>query len=446
MHPDPVVGLALPLPIVDVGRSCRDAFYMFWDTLWALVLGFTISGAVQAFVPHRSIERRLGDHRPASVARATAYGISSSSCSYAASAMARSLFVGGADFLASMVFMVASTNLVIELGIVLAVLVGWQFVAAEFVGGVGMIVLLVLLGGLWFRGRTIARARAHGGHADTGHSPDLDSQDPADRAGWRGRARTAVGWADAAGYTMSDLTMLRREMAIGFVVAGFLSALVPSSVWADVFVHGHGVWTVLENVSVGPFVGVVSFVCSVGNVPLAAALWHGGIGFGGVVAFVFSDLIAMPLLLVYRKQYGLGVAARMLAIFWVVMSAAGLVTQYLFESAGWVPSARPGVVAGDTFRWDWTTALDVVALVVVCVLVWLRRNRERFGGAAGEATDPVCGMQVEISHAPSSMLAVGERVFFCSDRCKERFARGSRARTGEDRIPLTSGVRDAAPP
>ncbi len=419
MHAD-LLALSAGGALGDVGRSLREAFYMFWDTLWALVLGFALSGAVQAFVSRSAMQRRLGDHRPASVARASLYGMVSSSCSYAASAMARSLFARGADYLAAMVFMFASTNLVVELGIVLAVLIGWQFVAAEFIGGAIMIVFLVAVGSLWLRGRALAEARAatEAAGADRRHGP---GENTLEQGRWRQRVRSAAGWSDAASYTMSDLTMLRKEMAAGFLVAGFLTVLVPAHLWADVFMRGHGFWTSLENVAVGPFVAVISFVCSVGNVPLAAALWRGGISFGGVVAFIFADLITLPLLLIYRKQYGGRMALRMLAVFWVVMSAAGLATEYLFRVVGWVPSVRPGVVVGDTFRWDYTTVLDIVALAAFAGLYWLYRNQQRFGGGTGYAKDPVCGMQVELTHAPASLVHGGERIYFCSEHCRDRF-------------------------
>jgi uncharacterized protein len=404
----------------DVGRSLREGFYMFWDTLWALVLGFALSGAVQAFVSRRAMQRRLGDHRPAAVTRASLYGMASSSCSYAASAMARSLFVRGADFLASMVFMFASTNLVIELGIVLLVLLGWQFLAAEFIGGVIMIVLLVGFGGLWLRGRALARAKARV-EASSDPVHQHASEDALEAEGWRRRSTSSAGWSDAAGYTMSDLTMLRKELVIGFVIAGFLTTLVPAWLWSDVFIHGHGFWTSLENAIVGPFVALISFVCSIGNVPLAAALWKGGITFGGVVAFIFADLIAAPLVLIYRKQYGGAMALRMLIVFWAVMSAAGLVTEYLFEGLGWIPIAKSGPVVGDTLRWNYTTALNILALFAFAGLYWLYRNRERFGGRAGYARDPVCGMQVEIAHAPASTTNEGQRIYFCSEHCRHRF-------------------------
>ena len=306
MHADLVATLTVGGFFADVGRSLREGFYMFWDTLWALVLGFTLSGAVQALVSRDEMRRRLGDHRPAAVTRASLYGMASSSCSYAASAMARSLFARGADFVAAMVFMFASTNLVVELGIVLVVLIGWQFVAAEFVGGTIMIILLAALGSLWLRGRALDDARQHVEAADgeDGHHHGGEGDSRLQPQPWRQRLRSPAGWADAASYTISDLTMLRREMVIGFTVAGFLATLVPLHVWNDVFFHGHGIWTTLENAIVGPFVAIISFVCSIGNVPLAAALWKGGISFGGVIAFIFADLITLPLLLIYRKQYG----------------------------------------------------------------------------------------------------------------------------------------------
>jgi uncharacterized membrane protein YraQ (UPF0718 family) len=419
---DLLASITLSSVLTDIGHSLREAFYMFWATLWALVLGFAISGAVQAFVSRQAMRRQLGDHRAGSVARASLYGMVSSSCSYAASAMARSVFVRGADFLASMVFMFASTNLVIELGIVLLVLIGWQFLAAEFIGGTIMIVLLVLAGSLWFRGRALAQAKEVAIEVHDGHEHSAASEEALEREGWRHRIRSLSGWSDAASYTMSDATMLRREMVIGFVVAGFLTVVVPAHVWADIFVQGHGFWTSLQNAVVGPFVAIISFVCSIGNVPLAAALWHGGVSFGGVVAFIFADLITLPLLLIYRKHYGRAMALRMLGVFWLVMSSAGLATEYLFKWLGWLPTPGTGQVVGDTLTWNYTTILNIVALIAFGVLYWLYRNKDRFGGGAGYAKDPVCGMQIETHHAPAWADHHGSRIYFCSERCRDRFA------------------------
>ncbi len=400
--------------LIDLGHGFREGFFMFWETLWALVLGFGLSGAVQAFVSRADMDRALGRSGPREIARASLLGAASSSCSYAASAMAKTLFQRGADFVSSLVFMFASTNLVIELGIVLWVLIGWQFALAEFVGGGIMIVLLVLGAKLVLRREEIAAARA-------GLGPSGATSPPGDRTG----PTTLAGWADAASYTLADAKMLRKEMAFGYLVAGFLAVLVPVHVWRDVFVSGHGFWTSLENVVVGPFIAIISFVCSVGNVPLAAALWHGGIGFGGVVSFVFADLITLPLLLVYRRYYGGRLTLKLLALFWATMSLAGLVTQFLFRAAGIIPTKRPAEVAPTSFAWNYTTYLNIVFLAVLAGLWWLARNRERLGGGTGYAIDPVCGMQVQIANAPATLELDGRTYYFCCDHCKHKFASAS---------------------
>ena len=413
----------------DIGASLREGFFMFWVTLWPLVLGFGLSGAVQAFVPRHAMERALGDRRPATLARASAFGMVSSSCSYAATAMAKSLFYKGADFVAAMVFMFASTNLVIELGFVMIVLLGWQFAGAEFVGGLIMIALLALTGTLVIRRATAASDR----RGLTSSAPiDRLDQNPGSRTGdtgaevvepepWQTKARSKAGWADAATYTMADLKMLRRELAAGYLIAGFLTVLVPGRAWIDLFVHGHGFWTSLENVIVGPFVAIVSCVCSVGNVPLAATLWKGGISFGGVISFIFADLITLPLLLVYRKYYGSRLALRLLAWFWVVMAAAGLIVGELAQATGLTPTRRSTPIAAAHFEWNYTTWLNIGFLAIFALLYWLRRNQERFGGGQGYAIDPICGMQVRTSQSPSTARHRDRDYYFCSDHCRDRF-------------------------
>jgi uncharacterized protein len=431
--------------LIDIAHALREGFFMFWETLWPLILGFGLSGAVQAFASRTAMRRSLGSHRPAAVARASGYGMVSSSCSYAASAMSRSLIAKGADFVSAMVFMFASTNLVIELGIVLIVLMGWQFAVSEFAGGIIMIVLLAAVGGLWFRGRSLAAARERASQqADPGHGhvhgPDTGQDDDSgldehgghgasdsDRAPLRRRLRSKAGWAESASYTMADLRMLRRELFIGYVVAGLLAVLVPVSAWHALFLTGHGWWTSVENALVGPFVAIISFVCSIGNVPLAAALWKGGISFGGVIAFLFADLITFPLLLIYRRFYGTRMMLRMLAVFWAVMSAAGLITEVIFRAAGIVPAVRPTVIAPAHFAWNYTTYLNIVFLAVFGILYWLYRNRDRLSADAGSAEDPVCGMRVERANAPATAEHDGQRVYFCSERCAERYAAAERS-------------------
>jgi uncharacterized membrane protein YraQ (UPF0718 family)/YHS domain-containing protein len=313
-----------------------------------------------------------------------------------------------------MVFMFASTNLVVELGIVLWVLLGWEFALAELVGGVIMIVLFTLVARLVLRQEETDRARERlGGEGET----DAAVQ----RGPWRERLTSPAGWSDAASYAFADVKMVRKEIAAGYLIAGFLAVLVPVSIWNAVFASGHGFWTSLENVIVGPFIAMISFVCSVGNVPLAAALWHGGISFGGVVSFIFADLIALPLLFIYRRYYGGRLTLKLLAIFWGVMSAAGLAVEYLFRAAGIEATTRPAVVVPTGFHWNYTTDLNLVFLVVLGGLWWLARNQRRLGGGAGTATDPVCGMQVEVASAPAHADRDGQAYWFCSDRCRERF-------------------------
>ena len=401
-----------------------EAFFMFWQTLWALVLGFVLSGAVQAFVSRGEMQRVLGDHRPHTIARSSFLGMISSSCSYASTALAKSLFARGADFTASLVFMIASTNLVVELGIVLWLLIGWQFALAEFVGGVIMITLLALVVPRVIPAAWTDRARerlnadppgdSHGGHQHGHAEPtSVDPHEPLLR-----RLRSRRGWGDAAGYTVSDLTMLRKELTIGFVVAGFLAALVPTAFWRSIFLTGHG-WSSLENVVLGPFLALISFVCSVGNVPLAAALWQGGISFGGVVAFVFADLITLPLLVIYRKYFGVAITVRILAIFWATMSLAGLVVEYLFRFVGIGEPSRPRMIVHTSFAWNYTTVLNILALAGFAVVYWLYRRRDSNGSRF--AKDPVCGMQVETAQAPARRRHDGHDVYFCSDHCAHRF-------------------------
>jgi uncharacterized membrane protein YraQ (UPF0718 family)/YHS domain-containing protein len=410
-----------------IGDSLSEAFSMFWETLWALVLGFGLSGAVQAFVSRGQMQRVLGGHRPGTVGRAGFFGMVSSSCSYAAAALAKSLFARGADFTSAMVFMVASTNLVVELGIVLWLLLGWQFAVAEFVGGAVMIVLLAVvlprvIPTSWTQD---ARARLNTGtaepdaHAHHGHpAEDLNG---AGRQPLAERIRSLAGWSDAAGYTISDLTMLRKELLIGFLTAGFATVLVPPWVWQSLFLTGHGVASSVANVALGPLLAILVFVCSIGNVPLAAALWVGGISFGGVISFVFADLITLPLLLIYRRYYGTRLTLRLLAVFWVVMSVAGLAVEYLFTGLDLIPARHAAVVATEGVRWNYTTILNILALVAFAALCGLYRNRERVGGGAGYAKDPICGMQIDKAAAPSTTIHHGQTYYFCSEGCQHRF-------------------------
>lgn len=375
------VAADVPIVFLDAGRSLRLAFFMFWQTLWALVGGFTVSGAAQVFVSRKEMEGALGSHGPGAVARAAGLGAASSSCSYAAAAVARSLFARGADFLSAVVFMIASTNLVVELGIVLVVLLGWPFLAGEAAGAPVMILVVVLLGPVLVPAGMVGAARGRA-RAQVGAGTETDA------TGWRRRLRSRERWAEVAGSTWTELRMVRRELLVGFVVAGVLATVVPAGLWHAVFLHGHGAWTDIENAAVGPVVAFASFVCSIGNVPLAAALWHGGVAYGGVISFVFGDLVAAPLVLVYRRYYGGRLTVRLVILLWTAMAGAGLGVQALLSWVGIVPSTRPAGVVPVGFRLDATTGLDVLALVALGGLWWNRRRQLR--GSASTAVGHPC--------------------------------------------------------
>jgi uncharacterized membrane protein YraQ (UPF0718 family) len=409
-------------------HGIAEGWWMFFDTFWALVLGFALSGAVQAFVSRAQMQAALGDHRPKTLAKAGFLGAVSSSCSYAASALAKSLFARGADFTASMIFMIASTNLVVELGIVIWLLLGWQFAAAEFIGGAIMIALLGLV-----LPRVIPRRWTDDARAAL--SRDVDDAEVGNSPSWKQRVRTRAGWSDASGYTISDLTMLRKELIAGFAIGGFASALVPTWFWRSLFVTGHGFWSSLENVVLGPFLALISFVCSIGNVPIAAALWRGGISFGGVISFIFADLITLPLLLIYRKYFGTAVTLRLLAAFWATMSAAGLATEYLVRAVHLAPKVGTRIVPLTHAGANYTTVLNVLAAIGFGVLYWLYRSRtagaagttgssvtDRYAATDRYAKDPVCGMQIEKALAPARLQVGSQTFYFCSDHCAAKFA------------------------
>ena len=349
----------------------------------------------------------LGDHKPRTVARASIFGMVSSSCSYAASALAKSLFAKGADFTASMIFMFASTNLVIELGLVIWILIGWQFAAAEFVGGVVMITLLALLIPRLIPTQMIASV--------TQSSMEIED------SGEMGVASKA-NIRDAAGYTIGDFTMLRTELVIGFIVAGLASTLIPTSFWNRLFLTGHGFIASVENVVIGPVIAFISFVCSVGNVPLAGALWNGGISFGGTISFIFADLVALPLVLIYRKYYGTKLAIRLTLVFWLVMSLSGLITEYLFKLVAVTPQMHTMVMGQKHFGLNFTTVLNFIALAILILVFWLYKTRGNSDLNSGYAKDWVCGMQVEIANAAATYVYQGKSYYFCMPGCMESFA------------------------
>jgi uncharacterized protein len=357
--------------LAPLGRALFEAFAMFWEVLWPLVLGFALSAAVQAVVSHRSLARLLGGNSPRSLGLATLFGVASSSCSYAAVALARSIFQKGASFTAAMVFELASTNLVIELGIILVVLLGWQFAAAEFAGGIFMVVLIALIFRLTLTRRLVEEARRNAECGLVGRMEGHATMDMSVAGGsllarlLSGRGVTAISH-----YFVADGVAVWQDVALGFLIAGALAAWVPNTFWQAFFLSGNPTLAAIEGPLVGPLVAIISFVCSVGNVPLAAVLWRGGISFGGVASFIFADLIVLPILDIYRKYYGMRVTLYILATFYATMAAAGYVVEILFGALGIIPTNRAVEVLERGPTWNYTTFLDLAFLVLAAVLVW----------------------------------------------------------------------------
>src|SRR4051812_23701662 len=412
-----------------IWNGLKDSFLMAWEVWWALVLGFTISAIVQAWVPRGRIEHAMAGSGPRPIAWATGLGAASSSCSYAAIAIAKSLFQKGASAASSLAFQFASTNLVWELGLVLWVLIGWQFTLAEFVGGLVMIVLMTMLLRLFVSRRLEEQARAHAQEADTGHQ-----HHPAGAGtSWRERLTSASAWSDVAHNFRGDWQMVWKEVAVGFLLAGFIAQL------GDDFFNGlfvkdapAGV-TAIENVIVGPIIAVLSFVCSVGNVPLAAVLWSGGISFAGVLAFLFADLIVLPIILIYRKYYGMRFTVRITALMFVTMVIAALAIDALFSVTDLIPTG-PRPTREDVFgsiSVDYKLFLNVIATAIFVGLFWLTARRG--------ATDPVCGMQVDKSKA-ISLEDGGRTVYFCSEHCRHTYVASMESSSPQSTHPVSSAT------
>jgi uncharacterized protein len=391
--------------LAQIGDGLWNAFRMAWEVWWALVLGFLLSGMVQAWVPRRQLEQALGGRGPKTVALATGLGAASSSCSYAAVAIAKSLFQKGASLASAMVFQFASTNLVFEIGIVLWIFLGWRFTLAEFVGGFLLIVVMWVGIRLVVSRREEEQAREHALAADTGHvHPSAGGS----------RLLSLESWTEVAHNFRGDWEMLWKEIVGGFLIAGFI-ALLPMDFFNSLFLTDTGGWVqLLENVVVGPLVAVLSFVCSVGNVPLAAVLWAGGISFSGVIAFIYADLIILPLVLIYARYYGWRLTGVIFGLMFGAMVVAALAVDGIFSAAGLVPEQRPSVesITERAVTWNYTAVLNIVfTLIAVALFALTLRRGER---------DPVCGMAVDPEHALSHEHN-GRRHFFCGPGCRAKF-------------------------
>ncbi len=376
---------------------------MTWQIGWALILGLALSAAISALVPKSRIASLLGDGRPRTLAVATALGAASSSCSYAAVALARTLFRNGASFIAAMAFEIASTNLVIELGVILALLIGWQFTAAEFAGGPVMIVIVALIFRVFVRQQLVtgARAQADRGVAGSmeGHAA-MDMSVPTGRP-LRRRIMSGEGLTAVSHVFLMEWAAILRDVVAGLLIAGCVAAWVPDSFWRAFFLAGHPLAARLWGPVIGPVVAMLSFVCSVGNVPLAAVLWKAGISFGGVVAFIFADLLILPILNIYRKYYGARMAAVILAAFYTAMVATGYLAEAVFGGLGLVPARAAAKVTQTAVSFDYTTWLDLVSVVLAVVLL------VRCARTGGFAMLRMMGGPADADHAHSGHGSAG---------------------------------------
>ncbi len=399
------------MSVIDViWDGLRDSLLMAWEVWWALVLGFAISAIVQAWVPRERIEALMSRSDARSITWASGLGAASSSCSYAAIAIAKSLFQKGASAASALAFQFASTNLVWELGLVLWVLIGWQFTVAEYLGGIVMIVLMTVLLRLFVSRQVEQQARLHAQDADTGHQHHTARE----QLSWRERLTSARAWSDVAHNFRGDWQMLWKEITLGFLIAGYI-AQFGNGFFSHLFIrHAPAPLPTIENVIVGPIIAVLSFVCSVGNVPLAAVLWSGGISFAGVLAFLFGDLIVLPILAIYRKYYGTTYTIRITALMFVTMVLAALIVDGVFGTLGLLPTG-PRPSRADIFSGvhvGYKLALNMLGVVIFAALFWLTVRRG--------ATDPVCAMTVDRAKAVTKQLD-GETYYFCSTHCLHAF-------------------------
>jgi uncharacterized protein len=412
-----------------VGQALEMAFFMFWEVLWPLALGFLISAVVQTVVSRRTVVGLLGSDDLRGVSIATVLGAASSSCSYAAVAVGRGLFRRGATFANAILFEFASTNLVFELGLVLLVLLGWQFVAAEFAGGLLMIAILAVIFKYTLRAQMVDAARAQAEKGLHGRMEGHGEMDMSITDGpFFGRLFSARAFTAISHYFYMDVASLYQDLILGFLIAGALAAWVPNHFWQSLFLSNQPALGAVWGPIVGPIISMLSFVCSVGNVPLAVVLWNGGISFGGVISFIFADLIIIPILNIYRKYYGGRMSLYLLGVSYLAMVLAGFVIGGVFQLLDLAPAHHFVAVFQTHPQWNYTTFLDIafIALAVILGRRFLRTGgpemlRSMNAAPESAAIDPVCGMTVDPKTATEHASHSGATYYFCSSGCREAF-------------------------
>lgn len=346
---------------------------MAWQVAWSLVLGFMLSALVQTVVSKEQMRRHLGGSGVREIALATFYGAVSSSCSYAAASMSRALFQKGAGFITSLAFLFSSTNLVVELGVILYVLMGWQFTAAEWLGGVLLIAILSIAVRLTYPTKLVNEARARAQRAAAGEESESASDESKTLME---KLRNPQTKSLVAQRMVMEFSMLRDDLIVGFLVAGAIAVFVPPAVWQVLFFAHSAPWIqTLLGAVVGALLAIVTFVCSIGNVPMAAVLWSIGIPFSGALAFLYADLIVLPLLDVYRKYYGWRMALYIFGVFFCTMVLSALAMSWLFGTLHLIPLTRPDPRSFvEHFSFNYTFWLNVAAAAVVVYIAYLNRT------------------------------------------------------------------------
>jgi len=354
-------------PIIE---ALHNSFIMLWEILWALLLGFGISAVIQAVVSRKQMEKLLPDSSPRSITLAGILGAVSSSCSYAAVAIARSIFKKGGDFTAAIIFEFASTNLVIELGIIMWLLLGWQFTLAEFTGGFLMIVFLVIIFRIFLKPKLVEQARAQAHRGELGLMEGHAQMDMSVTGGpFLKRLFSGKGFTAISDYFVMDWASVIRDVALGLLIAGALEAWVPESFWQSLFFSDRGTLSIIWGPLIGPLVSMISFVCSIGNVPLAVVLWNGGISFGGVISFIFADLIVLPILNIYRKYYGIRMSFFLLVASYAAMAAAGFLIEIVFDALGLIPPRGNLEVLHAMISLNYTSVLNIIFIFMALAMV-----------------------------------------------------------------------------
>ncbi|MFT4885330.1 MAG: uncharacterized membrane protein YraQ (UPF0718 family) [Natronomonas sp.] len=440
----------MAIPVGDGLEALRIGVGFLWTAAWAIIVGLVVTSLVQVFVSKERMGELLGDGDLTGLARATAFGAASSGCSFGAVAIGKGLFKKGAHAVNFMAFMFASTNLVVELGLMILILLGWEFLLAELLGGLVLIVVMAALVHLTLPENRFEEVREtlNEREREAGVTEDptcgMEGKDEytvttdggetlkfcsegcmetylqqnASGGGWREELRSWGGWYKVANQFRKEWSMIYKDIVAGFLISGFVIVFVPQWVWNALFLQGDGLLVTAENAVMGVTIAVISFVGSMGNVPFAVALWSGGVGFAGIIAFVYADLVTVPVLNVYRKYYGWAVMLYILGIFFVTMAFAGFLMEVLFEWLDIVPNLSGGLTATEQtyFKLDYTFYLNLIAFAFVGFLAYVYR---RGLGAPGEYRDPVCGMRTD-EEGPSSTYG-DTTYYFCAETCKEAF-------------------------